>query len=365
MARYISNSIKVKHFFATILVAFGVSAAHADYTLVVPQSPGGGTSVWASIVANGLSKFTDEPVVVRHIPGARDIPGFNEFHNKLRNDPKTIMVAHGGNGVSYLLDKVDYDYRQYTSIGMMNLDIIVGKRKDANDKTSTFKVAGASGYEPDGMAMAMLVCGPQPAGKVDAYLSCFKKRIIWVNGVKGNEKRLGFLRGEFNTTRESAAAWIKFYTGENADPNNVLWFTHGIYDLENKKQIMDPNFPNTQFEQVYYNTWGEYPKGELYDAYRLTRNWRDVLQKSLWVNRGNPNTEKLRTALRKMLADPETVAALEKDTGKYPWIIGEDGNKVIVELHKLITPSTLFSAVKWNQEAYGFPSILKPELLNK
>ena len=39
--------------------------------------------------------------MVRHIPGARDIPGFNKFHNDLRFDDKTIMVAHGGNGVSY------------------------------------------------------------------------------------------------------------------------------------------------------------------------------------------------------------------------------------------------------------------------
>lgn len=338
-------------------------AARADYTLVVPQSPGQGTAVWASIVAKGLSKFTDEPVVVRHIPGARDIPGFNEFHNKLRNDPKTIMVAHGGNGVSYLLDKVDYDYRQYDSIGLMNLDIIVGKRKDVDNKTGKFKVAGGSGYEPDGAAMAMMVCGPQPGGAVSAYLKCFKERVVWVNGVKGNEKRLGFMRGEFNTTRESAAAWIKFYTGEKADPNNVIWFTHGIYDLQNKKQMADPNFPGTQFEEQYKAAWGEYPKGELYDAYRLTRNWRDVLQKSLWVNKGNPNTEKLRAALRKMLADVDTMAELEKKTGKYGWLVGDEGNAVIAELYKLITSASLSAAVTWNQQAYGFPSVLKPELL--
>ena len=347
---------------ALAVVMLTTLSARAEYTLIVPQGPGQGTSVWANIVATGLSKFTDEPVVVRHIPGARDIPGFNEFHNKLRTDDKTIMVAHGGNGVSFLLDKVDYDYRQYDAIGMMNLDIVVGKHKSTDAKTSTFTVAGGSGYEPDGAAMAMMVCGPQPAGSVEAYLDCFKKRIIWVNGIKGNEKRLGFMRGEFNTTRESPAAWFKFYTKEK---NNEVWYTHGIYDLANKKQIADPNFPGTQFEDQYKKLWGEYPKGELYDAYRLTRNWRDVIQKSLWVNKGNPNTEKLRTALKKMLNDKETMAALEQDTGRYPWIVGEDGNRVIGELEKLITAPALKAAVLWNQKAYGFPSIYKPELLKK
>jgi hypothetical protein len=347
-------------------LAFVVSStAFADYTLIVPQGPGQGTSVWAGIIAKGLSKYTDEPVVIRHIPGARDIPGFNEFHNKLRNDPKTIMVAHGGNGVSFLLDKVDYDYRQYESIGMMNLNIVVGKRIDSDAKTSQFKVAGGSGYEPDGAAMAMLVCGPKPNGSIDAYLQCWKERVVWVNGIKGSERRIAFLRGEFNTTRESPAAWFKFYSDESVTKINHVWYTHGIYDLQTKKQIDDPNFPNTKFEEVYKKLWGEYPKGELYESYRLTRNWRDVIQKSLWVNKDNPNTEKLREALKKMLADKETMAEIEKNTGKYDWIIGEDGNRAIGELEKLITEPALKGAVRWNQEAYGFPSVFKPELLKK
>ena len=355
----------MKKILAIIALALGMGTAQADYTLIVPQGPGQGTSVWADIIARGLSKYTDEPVVVRHIPGARDIPGFNEFHNKLRHDPKTIMVGHGGNGVSFLLDTVDYDYRQYDSIGMMNLDIIVGKHRAADDKTATFKVAGGSGYEPDGMAMAMLICGPQPNGSIDAYLACFKQRVVWVNGVKGNEKRLAFLRGEFNTTRESAAAWIKFYTDDAIAKDNEVWFTHGVYDLKKKRQVPDINFPGTQFEDRYKKLWGKAPEGEMYNAYRLTRNWRDVIQKSLWVNKGNPNTEKLRTALNKMLADKETLAEIEKDTGKYDWIVGRDGNAVIGELEKLITEPALKGAVRWNQEAYGFPSVFKPELLKK
>ena len=57
---------------AVAMVILTILPARADYTLIVPQAPGQGTSVWASIIAKGLSKFTDEPVVVRHIPGARD-----------------------------------------------------------------------------------------------------------------------------------------------------------------------------------------------------------------------------------------------------------------------------------------------------
>ena len=92
------------------------STAFADYTLIVPQAPGKGTSVWSEIIAKNLEKFLGEPVVVRHIPGARDIPGFNKFHDSLRFDDKTIMVAHGGNGVSFRLYKVRYNYFDYELI---------------------------------------------------------------------------------------------------------------------------------------------------------------------------------------------------------------------------------------------------------
>ena len=65
--------------------------ALADYTMIVPQKPGGGTSVWAQIVATEMEKYLNEKIVIKHIRGARDIPGFNKFHNELQNDPKTIM----------------------------------------------------------------------------------------------------------------------------------------------------------------------------------------------------------------------------------------------------------------------------------
>ena len=60
-----------------VLLGFTTSAV-ADYTFVVPQKPGGGTSVWAQIVATEMEKYLDEKIVIKHIRGARDIPGFNQ-----------------------------------------------------------------------------------------------------------------------------------------------------------------------------------------------------------------------------------------------------------------------------------------------
>ena len=99
-----------------MILAMFTTVAHADYTMVVPVLPMGGTSVWAEIVAKELEKYLGEKINIKHIPRARDIPGFNAWHNEMRNDDKVIMASYG-NGVA-LQEEVDYDYRQYESIGL-------------------------------------------------------------------------------------------------------------------------------------------------------------------------------------------------------------------------------------------------------
>jgi hypothetical protein len=352
--------MSIKQLFLTIGILI-TGVAQADYTLIVPQGPGQGTSVWAGIVAKHLEKQLNEPVVVRHIPGAKDIQGFNEFHNKLRFDNKTIMVSHGGNGVSYLVDKVDYDYHQYDSIGMQNLNIVVGRKASMDVKKDHVNLAGGSGLEPDGMALAMLVCGNLP--KKENYLACWNDRITWVNGIAGGERRLAFERGELNTTRETTVAWKKYYTHV---AENQLWYHHGLVDIKTNKVKDDPNFPTGfYFDAVFKKTWGQAPKGELYEAYKLSRTFRDVMQKALWVNKGNPNTEKLRAALLNMTVDPNASSALEADTGKYEWIIGNDGNRVVDTLRRNITEGKLQTLVWWHDNAYKFKSEYKPQLVIK
>jgi hypothetical protein len=339
-------------------------SAWAEFRMIVPQAPGNGTAVWASIIARHLEKQLGEPIVIQHIPGAKDIPGFNEFHNKLRFDDRTIMVSHGGNGIGYLVDDVAYDYRYYDSIGMMNLNIVVGKHvgNPADGQDRKVRIAGASGQETDGMAIAMLLCGNLPT--MQAYLDCWKQRAVWVNGVSGSERRLGFMRKEFDVARESVVSWFRFYSDPKVGAE--IWFHHGVYDLNRRVQKEDPNFPaGLRFETQFRKIYGAEPMGPLYDAYTLSRNFRDVLQKALWVNKGNPNTDRLRAALANMITDPEAAAALEKDTGRYEWILGDDGSQVVDRIRSNISENRLKNMVWWHQNAYRFPSVFKQHLIVK
>lgn len=346
----------------SLAVVLGMTtAASADYTLVVPQKPGAGTSVWAEIVAKEWEKQLGEKIVIKFLPGARDIPGFNEFHNKLRFDPKTIMVSHGGNGVSFLQEEVDYDYSEYDSIGLMNLDIISGIRKDykAGDK---IKFAAGSGMVPEAFAMTMLMCGPKL--HMDDYVACFNKHVTWVKGMSGSERRLAFKRGELNATRENPAAYKKHV---ESNPDAEVWFTHGILDSASKTHTDDPNYPGLQFEILFKNMYGVDASecGEMYAAYKLVKSFRDGMQKAIWVNKGNPNRDHLVKTLTAMSRDPESKKIIESKVGKYDWLLGDAGNKQRDVLMTFIDIPSLTSLVRFNGQALGLESFVKTDLLIK
>ena len=333
-----------KAILGVIASLFVASQAMADYTFIVPQKPGSGTSVWTQIVAGELEKHLGEKIKIQHIPGANDIPGFNKFHNELQADEKTVMVSHGGNGVSYLVDEVDYDYYQYDPIGMMNLTIINGHQKDFDPYTGEIKFSAGSGMNPDMMAHILLKGGP---GLTMARAKeIFNTEYKFIKGMSGGERRLGYQRGELNVTRESTAAYNKYYKDA---PYSTVWFSQGVYNLATGEIDKDPNWPNQSIHEVFEAKWGQKPSGEFWDAFVLVRNFRDVMQKALWTKANNPNTPKLVAAFRAMAADPESMAKIYEKTGKYDWIIGDDMKSALTQLRGQITRPTLTNLVDFLQ----------------
>jgi len=345
-----------------LAVMLFATPALADYTLIVPQKPGGGTSVWAQIVATEWEKHLGERIIIKHIPGARDIPGFNEFHNELQRDSRTIMVSHGGNGVSFLQEKVDYNYAEYDSIGLMNLNIIAGMKKDpqVGNPKGKIKFAAGSGMVPEGLAMTQLLCGNLPS--IDKYKACFKDKVTWVPGMSGGQRRLAYKRGELNGTRENPAAFKKHVQPQIDAGTSVIWFHHGILQADGS-HADDPNYPGYQFEILFEKKWGEKPDNVLYPAYKLVKSFRDGLQKALWVGKGNPNLEHLRKTLTAMSRHPESIKAIQAKVGDYEWLIGERGNQQRDTLMTFITADALKTLVQFNTSAFGLKSLYKPNLI--
>ncbi len=335
---------------------------NGHFIFVVPQKPGKGTSQWTNIVLKELRKtpaMRNKNLVINYYPGARDMTGPNKFHTHLRQQSHIVLVSHGGNGISYVQEKVKYDYTKYDSICHQNLNIIVAKRTGVKPDHG-FSFASGSGMVPEGIAIALMIAGPNLS--LDQYIHVFNSKVTWVNGVSGG-RRLAFARGELLGTRENPAAYKSKVVPLIKEGFAETWFHHGVLDIATSKHVDDVNYPGFRFEEVFKKKWGAYPKGELYDAYKMIHSWRDSIQKALWVNKGNKNTKLLRTACKQMSENPESVAILEKKIGKYKWVIGEDGNKTIRILKSMTTQKALSALVKFNREALGLHSIFKPELL--
>jgi len=343
-----------------LVISLGIvtSALAETFTFVVPQKPGSGTTVWTEIVLKELARFMPgHTLKSRNFPGARDIPAVNAFQNELRFDDTIIMVSHGGNGVSFLQENVDYNYADWESIGMMNLNIIVGKRLDADLDNIIF--ASNPGRVPDAMALALLLCGKLDS--IAEYTTCFKSKVTFVPGFKkGGDRRLAFKRGELNVDRENPAAYKKHIApNEEAE----IWFHHGILQADGT-HADDPNYPGLQMEILYEQKWGEAPSGPMYDAYVLVKSFRDAMQKAFWVNAGNPNAELLQKALLEMSKDPQAIAAIQKKVGKYEWVIGAEGNATRDTLMSFVTEDALRNLVEFSNEALNIQAIYKESILN-
>jgi len=350
----------IKKLMMALVFTIVSSATYADVTLVVPQKVGAGTSVWAQIVAIELEKFLpNDRVTVRHIPGAKGLPGFNKFHNELQNDDDVLMVSNGSNAVSFLTEEVDYNYSEYDSIGLMNLNIITGRLINADMNAIKFHSYG--GRQPEVMAMAMLVCGP---GSDVNPVKCFNDNIQWLPGFSQGEGRLAFKRGELNVTRENPAAFIKHIQPAVDSGQAEVWFTHGILQADGT-HADDPNYPGLQFEILYKEIWGVEASGNFYDAYKLAKSFRDGLQKAIWIRKDNPNRDKIITAMTKMANDPESVANIQAKVGNYEWLIGKDGDAHRDTLMTFITEDALRTLVEFTSISLKLEAEYKPELINQ
>jgi len=352
----------MKKTLTAIVISFfmTVSAVAADYTIYLPTKPGSGLDQWAQVVIKELKKHVDGDVKSVHIPGARHRLGMNKWHNENRFKDGAITVTGGTTTVNTLVvSGVEYDYRNWDAIGVQLLDIFVGKRKDWNPKDGGM-VFGNDHAAGDTTGMILMYCGNLD-GKIESYKKCVEEDMTYVKGVNDKQGTLMFARGEFNVFRGNPTAWTKkiskFEQGE-------LWFTQGVYDPKKKKIVTNPNAPGKDFYTVFKETWGEEPKGELYEAYRLVQFQNDSLQKGLWVNKGAKHRKALVKALKKMLKDPESRAIIAKASGgDYNWAIGEKADKIVLDQRKQYTETKLKNLVWWFNNIFGWKAEFKPELL--
>jgi hypothetical protein len=339
---------------------FTVSSAMADFTFYAPTKPGSGFDQWIQVVLKELRNHTDEKITVKFIPGARGRTGLNEWENNTRhNDPDGLQASGGTAASNWLYIRgIEYDFENYSGVGIQLLDILVGKAKDWNPKTDKLTWGNESALG-DTLGMITMICGNLD-GKIESFKTCVDNKLNLVKGMGDGPATMAFMRGEFQVFRGNPTAWAKkmskITTGE-------LWYTQGVFDRSTGKAGDNPNHPGMDFDSVFKKTWGEAPKSEMYDAYRLSQTWNDAVQKAIWIQKDNPRKADIVKALKKMLADPESQAALKKASGgsEYGWAVGEEADQVIKQIKTMVTENTLKNTVWIIKEVFDYDVVYIPE----
>ena len=350
---------KVALLFAVVL-GF-TSAAKADYRIIIPQQP---VQSWIETVAPEWSKKLGEKIVIDYQPGPMSVPGVVKFDKSERFDEKTILQFLNGSAESYLTNTVDFDLNNWAPIGLNHVTNTVGHDKRINPYTDKVRMPynPAPASNADAIGVVLQICGPDL--NLEQYLACYKDKMKYVTGMQTNEANLAYQKGELNVNANGNAGYRKDLMPME---NNTIWYSSNQMDLKTGQD--QPKNPEVwpMYNDVYKQKWGKLPsdKNELWNAYRLLRNYRDVLQKSIWVNKNNPNRQKLIDSLKATLDDPESRKKIEEKIGPFPWIYGDDVYPALTALRNQTNEKTLKTLVYWNKEAFGFDTVYKPELVKK
>ena len=314
--------------FTLTLVAsllFTVTSAMAEYRLVVPSPKGTGTAIWADVVAAELEKYLGERVIVENIKGGKGNVGLETFNTKYKDDPKTILLAHGGNANAWLIENVNWSFKNWEPIMIQPYNITTTIKSDFDWQNEKLNLADCSGCVPETLGWTLLIGWDN---------------INFVRKMSAGDAKQAWLRGDFNYIREPASRHIKNTLPMVEGGEALRLFNHGMF-TPNNGFVQDPNWPNTPMvTDLYKDTFGKDPSGDVYEAYILSAVWRDGLQKGLFMHPG-ANTEAVVDAFERMMANEDSRKYLISKLGDYPMYFGEESNIIMDSLYGYVTKERL------------------------
>lgn len=316
----------MKHMLTLVVgLILTATSAMADYRLVVPSPKGTGTAIWADVVASELEKYLGEKVIVENIKGGKGNVGLETFNTKYKNDPKVILLAHGGNANAWLIENVKWSFKDWEPILIQPYNITTTIASDYDWQNDVLNLADCSGCVPETLGWTLLKGW---------------NNINFVRKMSAGDAKQAWLRGDFTYIREPASRHIKNTAPMVEDGEAVRLFNHGMFTPDNGF-VQDYNWPDTPtVVDLYKKTFNKEPSGDIYEAYILSAVWRDGLQKGLFMHPG-ANSNEVVQAFETMMANKESREYLISKLGDYPMYFGEESNIIMDSLYSYVTKERL------------------------
>lgn len=283
-------------------------------TIVVPHAPGGGTDIFARLIARYLPKYIPgEPtIIIRNMPGGMTNIGGNYVYLTAKRDGLTVLAGSGASAMnSFLRTKgTRFSYDDMPLImGTPTGDIFYTRPHLCSKPEDIVKVG------------QNLVFGhsPPPYSTTTAFLLGrevlgFKTKKDVLAFHSGADTRRAFLTNEIDIAGESTMGYAKgVYPLVKKGEVTPLWQT-GIYDPEKgivREGGVAADVPLTN--EVYERIYGKVPSGPACDALEAYVAYIKGITKVLLFP---PGTEKYATIVREAAKKMEQDLGFQKEAKK-------------------------------------------------
>ena len=319
-----------------------VSFAGKRIEVIVPFAPGGGSDVYMRALAPFLEKhLPGKPtIIVRNVPGARSIPGANQFQERAKPDGTHAIVVSATTVASFVFDraKVKFELDKWEPV-------LLSPQGAIAYASSTVGVKGPKDLPK--LKGQQLVFGGQSANSgelrfiLTLHLLGLKVNHVW--GLNRGPVRLAFERGEFNVNYDSTPGYLGGAMQLVKAGKAVPIFSAGIVN-EKGELVRDPNVPDLpHFGEAYELMHGKKPTGPGFDAWLSVSKMNTMMNKGIFLPAGTPKPvlDAWRTAISNILNDPEFDKTAGQVIEGYPQFIGEAAKPIIKD-------AVTFSPAAWD-----------------
>jgi hypothetical protein len=312
--------------------------------VLVGFPPGGGSDLFARIIADGLARHVEgkPSVIVQNQPGAGSVIAMNNYVNRVPRDGTTVLSGTGQLLIRLLLglDGARANIADFQALVATPMGRITYASPKTGIKTATDIL---NSKEP-------LILGvPEVISTIDAVLglSVLKVKFQSVTGYPGkSDVRLALLRNETNIDSQATPIFEQSVRQTLKAGLAIPLFAQGFMD--GGRLVRDPAAPDVlALGELYREINGYDPSGPAWDSYKAIVRAIGNGGKILMIHSDSPPAARMaiKRGIEAMLKDPEYLKVAESVLEGYGFTTGESLEANIAAIGKMDA-----SSITWLQE---------------
>lgn len=321
----------VLHLLQWLLVFSWPTFANAEYyagkrvEVIIPTSPGGGTDLFARLLADGFNEFLagGPTIIPRQMTGGGGQMAGNWVVEQASKDG-TVLLAGTGQGTLRQILRTKGLRTKMSDFDVLVAIPITRNVFVAGNKGITKREELAKLQDGDGLYTALVDPIAGITFMLQAGLTNMKLNVI--KGYEGGKDRdLAMLRGEIDIIQQISLQY---------ESTSKLFLRRGAIHLwndgllsRNGEIVRDKGFADIPtFPEAYETAFGEAPSGELFEAYKAMVALVGNAGKTILVSKDAPEEAKvaLRAAVAKMAQDPKYSERVMQQNQGYGLLYGDE-----------------------------------------